>query len=457
MFGTRRGFMKRAVFGAAGLGMFARQTRAQGRSVALLQKDDLHPQVARFDRLPLEWYKRQTKLLREKCGEQGCAAVLLQNRWNIIYYTGLFHSTTERPFRVLLPVDEETLFWYSPGLDRDLVGSWWSTDNDYYFDFLHSRDGYPNRGDVFQNETVDLWEWTLKGIRERGFADKVIGIDWELSAHERAVAARVAPKLSFREIAGVCMNMRMVKTEEEIQLIQRAYDYFSRIHAFARDYILEHGTDATDFQVAQAARQFGTDLIMADIGRDGRPHSAVGIDVNIGCRSGVATAYPHPNQFFHKKIEKGDALQVAGVVHVGGYGGECYRYFQILPSDSWRDQVWQTVTDTVMILRDECYHGNTCSQVAYKIHQLQVKRGMEKLIYHRPGHGEGMEGHQPPWLALGDYTMLRKGMTFSVEPGLYDPENGFGYNPSDSCLVGEKRGILQSQVPWTKEWMYLKL
>ena len=68
-----------------------------------------------------------------------------------------------------------------------------------------------------------------------------------------------------------------------------------------------------------------------------------------------------------------------------------------------------------------------------------------------------MEGHQPPWLAVGDYTELVEGMTFSVEPGLYDPENGFGYNPSDLMLVTKDKGLLMSSVPYTKEWMVLEL
>ncbi len=38
-------------------------------------------------------------------------------------------------------------------------------------------------------------------------------------------------------------------------------NYWSRIHAFARDYILEHGTDATDFQVKMAVTEWGTDMI----------------------------------------------------------------------------------------------------------------------------------------------------------------------------------------------------
>lgn len=48
-------------------------------------------------------------------------------------------------------------------------------------------------------------------------------------------------------------------------------------------------------------------------------------------------------------------------------------------------------------------------------------------------------------------------MTFSVEPGLYDPERGFGYNPSDNLLVTKQKGVLQGSVPYTKEWMILKL
>ena len=44
---------------------------------------------------------------------------------------------------------------------------------------------------------------------------------------------------------------------------------------------------------------------------------------------------------------------------------------------------------------------------------------MAEYIYHRPGHGQGQffAGHQPPFIALGDYTVLEEDMTFSMEPG----------------------------------------
>jgi Xaa-Pro aminopeptidase len=58
---------------------------------------------------------------------------------------------------------------------------------------------------------------------------------------------------------------------------------------------------------------------------------------------------------------------------------------------------------------------------------------------------------------LGDQTILEEGMTSSVEPGLFDPAHDFGYNPSNNLLVTKKKGVLVGSVPYTKEWMFLKL
>jgi len=458
---SRRKFIQNFGVGVAGAGMGFGLTRGldedSGESAKLLIKNPDHPKAADFDRLPMDWYTKTVNRLKEKAGEKGVDVILLQERWNIVYFTGLFHSTTERPFFAVCPVDEDGLYWYHPGLDRDLVSSWWNTDNSYYFDFLHAEGGFPNLGQVVMGRTVDLFEWLLAGLKARGWGDKVIGIDTELPYSRMKKVKDILPKARIVDISQICMNMRMVKTEEEIALTQKAMDYFSQIHAFARDYLLNKGTDATDFEIGKTAEEYGTNLIMKDIKRDGKPHTAVGIQVRISCRTGAATGYPHPNQSFHNKIKKGDALQIAGVVRIGGYGGECYRYFQIEPWDDHRKKVWQIVTDCVRIQEAESKAGRRCADVAYSIHKYQVENGMSKLIYHRPAHGEGMEGHQPPWIALGDRTVLEEGMTFSVEPGLYDPENGFGYNPSDNLLVTKTKGVLMSRVPYTEEWMVLKL
>ena len=179
--------------------------------------------------------------------------------------------------------------------------------------------------------------------------------------------------------------------------------------------------------------------------------------MSLGCCTGQKTAYPHPNQVSWSRIERGHAFQIAGVVRVGGYGGELYRSFLFAPWTEWQEKVWEVHQGSYFIQAEESCHGNTCSNVAGAVHDYQVANGCAHLVYHRPGHGEGMEGHQPPYQALGDYTVMRRGMHFSNEPGLYDPENGFGYNFSDNVLVADGKGLQMGTVPADKEWCLLRL
>lgn len=416
-----------------------------------------HPAPATFDRLDESWYRASVGRLQAKLQEEGIAAALLTDRWNIIYFTGLWHTTTERPFAILIPAQGEGLTWFAPGLDRDLVSSWWIEDREFYFDFKHARDGFPHEGKVMEGNPVDLTEWMWKGIRKRGLAEGVVGMDRGIDDETRRSVSGVAPKASLKRIDDICLKMRMVKTREEIALAQRAMNYWSRMHAFGRDLLLEKGLGAVDYEIAQAIMAYGARMIMNDIDRDGRPHTAVGISIGVGCRSGVGTAYPHPNQFHYNKVEKGHALQIAGVVNVGGYGGELYRAYQIHPWDAHREKVWDAHTESVRIQQRESRAGTVCSHVAKAVHDYQVAQGMEKYIYHRPAHGQGSEGHQAPYIALGDTTTLEEGMTFSNEPGLYDSENGFGYNHSDCVLVTPKGGVPLGSVPLSREWSFLKL
>jgi Xaa-Pro aminopeptidase len=453
----RRSLFQGALATAVAWGIPRPAVLAAGTSAALLKGRPDHPKPATFDRLDEAWYRRSIARLQDKLQELGLEGAVLSDRWNLIYFSGLFHTTTERPFSLWVPAKGDGLCWFHPSLDRDLVSSWWIKGAESYFDIKHARDGFPNKGMVREGDSVDLVRWLWQGLAKRGVTGGVIGVDAGITDELRAAVVDVNPKVTLKRISDACERFRMVKSPEEIALTQRAYGYFNQIHAFARDYILEKGTNATDFEVENAAVKYGTDLILKDIKRDGRPHTAVGITVEISCRTGPATAYPHPNQFFHKKIERGDALQVSGGVKIGGYGGELYRAYQIAPYDAHHEKVWEVHTESTRLQQEASVAGVSCSHVAKVVHDYQVKMGMQKYIYHRPAHGEGSEGHQPPYIALGDFTTLEEGMTFSNEPGLYDPEGGFGYNHSDNVLVTAKAGVPMSSVPLSKEWCFLKL
>jgi Xaa-Pro dipeptidase len=426
-------------------------------SAGMLVQNLGHPQPATFDRLPLAWHQATVRRLQEKLGQRGLDGILIENRWNIIYFTGLFHTTTERPFACFIPTRELAVYWFYPRLDAELVKSWWFTDGDYYYDFPHTEGGFPDQGKVAVGPAVDLLEWMLKGIARRGFCDKKIGLDGPPAAKTLERMRQILSKAAFEDVGDICTKMRRVKTREEIALTQRACDYFSQIHAWTRDYILKHGTDLTDFKIRMAATEYAHDLILKDIKQDGHPHTGVGIEISIGCRTGVGTAYPHPNQFHYNKVKKGDSLQVAGSVKIGGCGGELYVPYQIAPWDADREKMWEVMAEGAAMQVRLSKSGTRCQEIARAVHEFQLKNGMQKYLYQRVAHGEGMEGHQEPYVALGDETVLEEGMTFSVEPGLFNPEGGYGYNPSDMVLVARDKGIAMGSVPLTKEWCFLKL
>jgi Xaa-Pro aminopeptidase len=420
------------------------------------------PEPADYDRLPLEWNKRTVARFKEKLAERDVEAFMVRDPLNIIYLTGYWHTTTERPQATFMNADDADPWFLYPGLDRDIVKSWWFGDGRMYFDFLHADGGFPHEGKVQQGKTVDLFEFLLEGIKEHGIQGNRVGIEGEFYPSQMAKAKKVLPGIEWIDISDILIEMRQVKTAEELALWRRAYIYFDRAHAFARDYILTHGSDITDYEVSVATELWINDQLYSDLDlAGGKPHHGVRSGVGIGCRAGAVTGYPHPNQPYYNRIGKGMALQVSGGARIGGYGHENYRPYIIADSqgqfDAHMRKLWEVSRHTCDMQMELSVEGLTCSHVAYQIHKYQVARGVEKYVYHRPAHGAGTEGHQSPYIALGDFTMMQRNMCFSEEPGLYDPENGCGFNWSDTVVVGVESGYRMSRVPYGEEWCWIKL
>src|SRR5437660_6845368 len=160
----RREFLVTGAATATAIGLGAASAAASAPAAALGQEsaklflpvDDLNASTA--DRMSLDWHKGRAQKLRDKLAEDGYDGILLTDRWNIIYFTGLWHTTTERPVNVFLPTKGDPV-WFYGALDRDLVKTWWNTDNEMYFDFPHADGAFPNDGKVQMGAKVDLSEW----------------------------------------------------------------------------------------------------------------------------------------------------------------------------------------------------------------------------------------------------------------------------------------------------------
>ena len=420
------------------------------------------PQPTSDDRLPLEWNKRTVARFKDTLSQQGIEAFLVRDPLNTIYLTGYWHTTTERPEATYMNKDDADPWYLYPALDRDLVRSWWFGGGWMYFDYMHAEGAFPQEGKVVQGKTVDLFQFMLEGIKKHGVQGKKIGIDGELYPEELAKAKAILPGVEWVNVSSILIKMREVKTPEELALWRRAYVYFDRAHAFARDYVLTHGTDVTDYEVGVAATLWINDILYSELHlNNGAPHHGVSSEISLQARVGPLTAYPHPNQPLYNRIARNMALQIEGVGLIGGYGGENYRMFILADSNGDYDphmrKLWEVSAHCCDMQVDLQKEGSTCSSVAYAIHKYQVENGVQDYIYHRPAHGEGSEGHQPPYLALGDYTVLQRGMCFSEEPGLFDPKNGCGFNWSDTVVTAQKSGYRMSRVPYSKEWCWIRL
>jgi len=407
-------------------------------------------------RLPVEWYRATVKRFQARLGVMGLGGAIVADQLNRNYLTGSFLTETERPNFLFVPATGEPIA-FIPGLDRDMAASWWVKEFEWYFDYPHS--GEYNKVVWKAGAQEDLFKWMLKGLAKRGFGNVKLGIDREPTPSLERRFRETLPEASLNDIAKELLFLREVKTREELALMQKAIDLHDAMLAFARGFILENGTKVTDFDVRRATEEFGTRTLMAAMGNevDGKAHHAVGISLGFSCRAGVATAYPHPNQFFYARLALGQAVQISSVIKIGGYGGEGYRAMHIAPMNDLQKKMWEVHTEMTLQQAELCKAGAKCGEIGAATLAIAQKAGVEKYVYHRPAHGQGMEGHQAPYLSLGDDTTLVENMTFSNEPGLYNLEGGYGYNHSNCVHVQRERGVIMNRTPLTQAFCWLKL
>ncbi|MAN75516.1 MAG: peptidase, partial [Henriciella sp.] len=67
-------------------------------------------------------------------------------------------------------------------------------------------------------------------------------------------------------------------------------------------------------------------------------------------------------------------------------------------------------------------------------------------LSHRTGHGIGLDIHEPVNLVHGETTILKPGMCFSNEPGIYIP-GSFGVRIEDCFYISEDGPVYFTQPP----------
>ncbi len=393
------------------------------------------PDTGAHDRLQPEWYRRKIAQLQQKMKERKLNAMLLLDATNIIYTTGYFHLSTERPVAALIPESGDPVL-FIPELEVDQVQLWWVKDYESYFDFPGP---------------VNRVRWIFERVAKRGLSTGRIGVEEPRPGRMHQIK-QGAPKAEIVDAGDLIEELRWVKDEGELRIMRRAM-YFADFNVQAgRDFVQNNGS-VTEDQILKAS----ADAVADKMSKELNDVVGVGIDapfgglVPFGKRSAIPHAVPSRD-----RLKSGDALILSFGAQVGGYNVECERSFCVGKPTDYAKRLYDAMLAAHDVAAENMKEGAVAEEVDKKSLDQIRKAGFEKFLRHRAGHGIGLEGHESPWIAEGDKTVLVQGMTFSCEPGVYDPEWG-GFRHSDTVVVRKDKGEILNTYPTRLEDMIIEI
>jgi Xaa-Pro aminopeptidase len=430
----RRIFLRNAT-GAAALTLTSRLS-AFGRTHTLRINAAMSPEGASLpDRLPPDWYRRKIAQVQSEMAQRKLDALVLLQAVNVIYTTGYFHLSTERPLAALIPrTGEPALF--IPGLESDQVKLWWVKDYEAYFDFPGP---------------VNRVRWIFERIAKRGFSKSRIGVEEATPSRMKQIKLG-APDAEIVEAGDLIEHMRWVKDDDELNIMRRSM-YFTEYEVHVgREFVQAHGA-VTEDEILRAAADAVADKMGAEL------KEVVGVNIEPPFGSlvpfGKRSAFPHavPSK---DRLKKGDSLILSYGATVGGYNVECERSFIIGKPTDYARRLYDAMLAAHDAGVENMKEGAIAEDVDKKSLDQIRKAGFERFLRHRTGHGIGLEGHESPWIAEGDKTVLKQGMTFSCEPGVYDPDWG-GVRHSDTVVVRKDKGEVLNRYPTRLEDMIIEI
>ena len=429
---NRRQFL-RTLAGAAAIGVTA-DVSTFGRTRRLRLAAAM-PSGGAHDRLQPDWYRRKVQQVQAEMKKRKLNALVLLNATNVIYTTGYFHLPTERPLAALVSESGEPAL-FVPELESDQVKLWWVKDYESYFDFPGP---------------VNRVRWIFERIARRGFGGGRIGVE-ECTPGRMQQIKLGAPKAKIVDAGDLIATMRQVKDEDEVNVMRRAMYFADFTVQAAREFVEKHGS-VTEDQILKASADAVADKMSLEL----NDVVGVGVEPPFGglVPFGKRSAFPHamPSK---DKLKTGDALILSLGAEVGGYTVECERSFSVgKPSDYARK-----LFDAMLAAHDTGIENLKEGAIAEDVDKKSLDQirqaGFEKFLKHRTGHGIGLEGHEAPWIAEGDKTVLKEGMTFSCEPGVYDPDWG-GFRHSDTVVVRKDKGEVINKYPTRLEDMIIEI
>lgn len=226
------------------------------------------------------------------------------------------------------------------------------------------------------------------------------------------------------------LEMRSIKTKEEIDFIQKAQEMTDKAFCYILDYIK---AGVTEKEIALKLEFF-----MRSLGSEGVAFDSIVV-------SGKNSSLPHgvPTD---KKIEKGDFVTMDFGAVYRGYRSDMTRTVAVGRVSEEQRKVYNTVLLAQNAAFKSIKANVACRKVDKAARDLINNAGFEGCFGHGLGHSVGLEIHEAPACNTRDETLLKTDMIMTVEPGIY-LENRFGVRIEDMVAVTENGYINLTNSP----------
>jgi Xaa-Pro dipeptidase len=230
-------------------------------------------------------------------------------------------------------------------------------------------------------------------------------------------------------------SMRVTKSRQELRLLRESAKWSELAH----DILLDN--TRAGLQDALVAVRSSYDALGKMIRKLGQSYVQLKIALSpvvVGSRGqvGVNSAIPHA-VYSRNKIRKGDVLVTEAGVEIGGYTSELERTVIVGKPSSRAKRCFEAMLKAQDAALKEFRPGIRCGRIDEAANKSIKDSGLAEGLRHHTGHGIGLDGHEPPWLDPGDPTIIREGMVFSCEPGVYFPGYA-GFRHSDTVVITKK-------------------
>ena len=298
--------------------------------------------------------------------------------------------------------------------------------------------GQPWRRGVGENLIYTDWQRDnfFAAVQELLKGSQKVGVEYDhLSLQNLEKLKYVLPQTDFADISETVMQQRMIKSEEEIELIRNGAQ------------VADIGGQACVEALAEGVPEYliarhSTHTMVQEIAKR-YPDSDL-MDTWTWFQSGINTDGAH-NPVTTRKVEKGDILSLNCFPMIGGYYTALERTLFLDHASDEHLRLWEINCRVHQRGLELIRPGTRCCDIALELNEIFAG---EDLLQYRTfgyGHSFGSLSHyygREAGLELREdiETVLEPGMVVSMEPMIMIPEGmagSGGYREHDILLVTE--------------------